>query len=416
MISGRSFILLSSIEWDFLWQAHQEIASRVARAGNRVLYIETTGVRGPRWGDARRIAKRVSRWTRAAVTQGVRQVAPDLYVSSPLILPPFDRAGERTINRKLLIPLVARTARNLGMRDPVLWSFLPTETTLDLVRALATPAGAVVYHCLADFTRLASNPLRIAASEREMLRLSDLVLALCGDLARHCRRWSSNVHILPPGVDLTAFTLRPHSPAGPWFGPSDSALMQALSSPVIGYVGGLHQHVDFELLIEAARARPQWSWVFVGPRQSDVGELGRLPNVHLLGQRPHDRLSDYLSAFDVCIVPYLLSSFTETVVPTKINEYLAMGKPVVSTAMSSVRELNGCGEVILLAEPGVAGFLRTVERAIRQNENAWMPARRREVAALSDWGRRFETASALLESVLDGREDAGVSSAIAAPS
>ena len=89
MLSGRDIILISSIEWEFNWQGHQEIASRFARAGNRVLYVENIGVCSPGLHDVGRIARRFSHWAGSVFDGEVRQVSPGLYVCSPLILPPF---------------------------------------------------------------------------------------------------------------------------------------------------------------------------------------------------------------------------------------------------------------------------------------------------------------------------------------
>ena len=119
MLSGRDIILISSIEWEFNWQGHQEIASRLARAGNRVLYVENMGVR-----------------------------SPGLYVCSPLILPPFGSSTRHRLNRHLLLPLVLRAARSLRFEQDVIWTFLPTDTVATLVRMLSKPRGVVVYYCI----------------------------------------------------------------------------------------------------------------------------------------------------------------------------------------------------------------------------------------------------------------------------
>ena len=83
MITGRDIVYISSIEWTFIWQQNQEIAIRLARAGNRVLYIENTGVRSPGLGDASRIVSRLKRWIVSLGSRGVREVAPNLFVCSP---------------------------------------------------------------------------------------------------------------------------------------------------------------------------------------------------------------------------------------------------------------------------------------------------------------------------------------------
>src|ERR671938_1321993 len=117
MISGHDIIYISSIEWNFLWQVHQEIALRLARAGNRVLYIENTGVRSPGLRDASRVFSRLKHWATALRSRGFREAAPNVYVCSPLVLPPFGPRWQRRVNRRLLLPSIKRIARDLGMRD-----------------------------------------------------------------------------------------------------------------------------------------------------------------------------------------------------------------------------------------------------------------------------------------------------------
>ena len=142
MLTGHDIIYISSIEWEFLWQQNQEIAVRLARAGNRVLYVENTGVRAPGLGDAGRVFTRLKSWIGALSSRGVREVAPNVYVCSPLVLPPFGSSVRRLINSRLLLPLVRRAAQNLQFADPLVWTYLPTDTAGDLVRLFKRPNSA----------------------------------------------------------------------------------------------------------------------------------------------------------------------------------------------------------------------------------------------------------------------------------
>lgn len=406
MISGRDIVYVSSIEWNFLWQGHQEIARRLAEAGNRVFYLENTGVRAPGVRDVRRVAFRLRRWAGALRSGGVREVAPNVYVCSPLVLPPFGSALRRALNRHLLLRLVRRTARELGIRDPLVWTYLPTDTTLDLVRTLKH--RELVYYCVADFTQLTPQPEKLRAAERELLRLCDVVFAFCTELATTCAQDNPNVHVFPAGVNLDAFPLHAAADDGVRSGSdatnatadiSDSADIQLtdLPRPIIGYVGGLHRHVDFELLKDAARARPDWSWVCVGAMQADAQGLEDLPNVHLLGQKPHEDLVNYIRRFDVCIVPYVKSVYTRTVVPTKINEYLATGKPVVSTDLPTVCEFNEEHRVLITSPADSESFVRAIEQALMLPNDDAAVRHRRRVAEQGDWGKRLEEMSLLIE-------------------
>jgi glycosyltransferase involved in cell wall biosynthesis len=386
MITGRDFVYISSIEWNFLWQTHQEIA---ARAGNRVFYIENMGVRSPRLGDATRVAARLKRWLANRRSKGVREIVPGVYVCSPLVLLPFQRGWRRQLNRRFFLPSLKRTALSLGFRDPIIWTYLPTDTVGDLIRLFRSPRSLVIYYSVADFSQLTTSVAELQVSEKELLQLSDLVFASCEQLARNAARGNEHVHLSPHGVNLEAFPLVGKEEERP-------AELAHLPRPIIGYVGGIHRHVDLDLIRNLALLKPDWSWVFVGPMQIPVGNLAALPNLHFLGAKPHSQIASYLRDFDVCIVPYVNTEATATVVPTKINEYLAMGKPVVATDLPPVREFNQLHRVLTLSGTQPDEFLQAIEQALAGgNDNAQIE-RRRAAAATADWSLRLETISEIV--------------------
>jgi glycosyltransferase involved in cell wall biosynthesis len=168
-------------------------------------------------------------------------------------------------------------------------------------------------------------------------------------------------------------------------------------------VGGIHKFFDAEMLAAMARARPDWSWVLVGPIQTSSRELKRMPNVYLVGPKAHEELPDYIRGFDVGIAPYLSNACTATVVPTKINEYLAMGKPVVSTDLPEVNTFNRKHGVIITSPNNSTEFVASIERALDSSAEESAVTRRRTVAALNDWEERFERMSCLIERELHGK-------------
>lgn len=412
MITGRDIIYLSSIEWNFLWQGHQEIALRLAAAGNRVLYVENTGVRSPGLHDARRVALRLKRWAGALGSQGVREVAPNILVCSPVVLPPFGPRWRREANRRLFLPLLLRTAAKLGMRDPLVWTYLPNDTTVELIRRQRRRGSrGLVYYCVADFTQLTPHVEQLAESEHEIVTSSDVVFTNCLELTRKFEHLNPNTHVFPFGVNLDAFPYErrpgpvPVGSNGHGTLPRDSrtaGFIGQLPKPVIGYMGGMHRHVDFGLIREMALKRPDWSWVCVGALQAALGDLDGLPNVHLTGERPHSELVDYVRQFDVCIVPYVNSTYTATVVPTKINEYLAVGKPVVSTALPPVCEFNNEHRILITTAAEPESFLTAIAQALAMPDDEETHLRRRRVAEFGDWGTRFGEMCRLIEKSLDG--------------
>jgi glycosyltransferase involved in cell wall biosynthesis len=368
LLAGRDVVCISSIGWPNLWQAHQEISIRLARDGSRVVYIENIGARRLRWSDRRRVLDRL-RDTR----RGVQRAGARLDVISPLVMPPFGSLA-RVLNRRVFLQRLART---IEARDPIVWTFLPTDTALDLYDRIATPASRLVYYCVADFPEVAHEPL-IRGSERAIVERADVVFANRDELAARFRPWNANVHVFPVGVSLEAFT--------PGVAVADA--VARLPRPRIGCIGSLHEMKnDFAFLAEIARLRPEWSWIYVGQQQSGIGALDLLPNVHLEGEVPHGELASHIEGFDVCIVPYRETDLLRTAVPTKINEYLAMGKPVVATPSLYANELQAAGAIDVAPHEPQA-FVAAIERCLGAQPDG-RAARRRELAARADWSSRL---------------------------
>ena len=407
MLRDRNIICISGIEWDFNWQSSQEMSSRLAANGNRVLFVENMGIRAPGLKDAGRIWNRLRNWSQSLRTRGVREVARNLYVCSPLVLPPF--GASRGFNARVLLPRVARAARRLGMGDALILTYLPTDTALDLVKLLSTPRSVVVYYRIDNLAALTPHADELRRSERELVETSDLVLANSHELARLPSELSDNVHVFPPSVNLEAFTpTAPEANGSNGDGPLPPEVLESvervrrLSRPLIGYVGAISNHINGEMVEESVRRRPEWTWVFVGPGESPLKGLCGLPNEHFSGQQPHRSLANFIREFDVCIIPYRLNSYTATVVPTKLNEYLAVGKPVVSTDLPAVRHFEEEHKVLNISDEAPGNFLRAVESALsRSGERE--AVRRREAAAHGDWDKRLEDVSALFEAAFKAR-------------
>jgi glycosyltransferase involved in cell wall biosynthesis len=201
-------------------------------------------------------------------------------------------------------------------------------------------------------------------------------------------------HLFPPGVDISAFPEETTRGRDAQFDPLGLSI---LPRPIIGYIGGLHRFVDYDLIADLAKSRPSWSWVFLGAHQVSLERLHGLPNVHLLGQRRHDELAKHMAYFDVCLVPYINSREISTVMPTKINEYLAAGKAVVATNLPTVSEFNAKHQVLTIAEPTARDFLQAIESQLAIAHDPQLRTIRRQIAMLSDWEIRLERMSELIE-------------------
>ena len=392
-------VCISSIDWDFIWQGHQEIMSTLAAAGHRVLFIENTGVRSPSMRDLPRVRQRLWNWWRS--TKGFRQISENLFLYSPLIVPlPYSRVA-RWLNRTLLLRSLGRWMRVTGFRRPITWTFLPTPLARDLMRRLESEL--TIYYCIDDLASSSPEAKRIAASEEQLFREADLVFVTSEKLRERAARFSDRVHLFPFGVSFDAFE---HARTAADPPPADIA---TLPRPIAGYVGGLHQWLDQGLLGAVAARLPDVSLVLVGPEQTDVSALRRFPNVHLLGKKPHHDLPRYVKAFDVGLVPYRLSEYTANVYPTKLNEYLAMGTPVVATDLAEIRRFNEDhgGIVSIAGDPDA--YAAAIRRAIAENGAGVERERRVGVARENSWAARIAVMSRLIDEALQGTQspDAG---------
>ena len=395
-MTGRQpdILCVSSIDWDFIWQGHQEIMSRMAAQGHRVLFVENTGVRAPKVRDLPRVRQRIRNWWRG--TKGFREERPNLFVYSPLLLPlPYFWLA-RAFNRWLLSRALRRWMEAVGFSRPILWTFLPTPLALDVIRAV--DPQVTIYYCIDDLASSSAGARRIVSSEVQLFRQADLVFVTSEKLRERAARYSDRVHLFPFGVNLERFDAvrRGNDQA-----PQDLA---PLKRPVVGYVGGLHQWVDQPLLAAVAERLPEMSFALVGPVQTDVSALERRSNVTLFGQRPHPELPKYVKQFDVGIVPYLLTEYTANVYPTKLNEYLSMGIPVVATDLPEIRRFNrDHGDVV-----SVAATADAFAAAIRQSCNGASPPavveRRIEVAQSNSWERRIASMNTLIDEAIAKRE------------
>jgi glycosyltransferase involved in cell wall biosynthesis len=392
-LTGRDIVCISSIDWDFIWQGHQEIMSRLAKNGNRVLFIENTGTRAPGRRDLVRILRRLARWVFSL--GGFRRQADNLFVYSPLALPMLASAWARRLNHVLLVGPLRRWLASARFNRPILWSYLPTRTALDVIDAV--PHDLLIYYCVADFESHSADAYETSRAERELVERADYVFATPA-LADKLRS-GAKTRVFANGVDMELFDR--YSRGERATAPTDIA---GVKSPVIGYIGGIHRYVDVKLLRAVAERRPDWSLVLVGPRQEAAAELEGLPNIHCLGAKSHAELPAYIDRFSVGLIPYVLAPFTMTVCPSKLNEYHALGKPIVSTPLPEVLTFNKRSGGLVAIASGTEEFIVAIERALNDagGEHA---TRRRESARREGWAQKVEEISGFVSQALERREE-----------
>jgi len=367
--------------------------SALAKNGNRVLFVENTGVRSVMFKDLPRLTSRIKNWWRGG-PKGIRKESGNLYILSPLLLPfPYSRVAT-IINNWLLRRALNRWSRSMGFSVSIVWTFLPTPLVLSILKDLSH--RLLLYYCIDNFAESSRAAHRVKKYEEELLQACDLAFVTSHGLEKMCAEHNQNVHRFPFAVNIDRFA-RVREGQEP---PRRPAELIGLKGPIIGYIGGIHRWMDMAHVEATAKANPHAQVVMVGPIQTEKDRLPRLPNIHWLGQKPHEIIPHYIWAFDVTIIPYRLTEYTRNVYPTKLNEYLSMGKPVVATPLPELERFSEVfnGVVTLAEEPEEFG--QAVARLLRQGELAGERSRRIAVAEENSWSMTIIKMSSLIRTAL----------------
>lgn len=381
MLEGLSIICFAH-DWEGDPTSKTHIMRILARK-NRVLWVNSIGMRKPTVSkaDFQRMVAKLRRALRGCV-----EVEPNLFVTNPLVLPLPGVAWAERLNVRILAAWLRRLCRRHGIRQPILWTFLPNVNRL--VGRLGEQM--VIYHCVDEYSAFSGVPREaLIRMERDLIRRAHIVFTSSEQLCKE--RWPLNpsTHFVPHGVDVAHFALA----LDPTTAVPDD--VRGLSRPVVGFFGLLADWVDLPLIRAVALARPEWSIVLIGKAATDLGALRGLPNVHILGQRPYATLPGYCRGFDVGIIPFRANDLTVRANPLKLREYLAAGLPVVSTPLPEVARYDG---LVRLAN-GPDAFIAAIEAALAERSPE-MVRRRAGAMRAEGWEARVAEISTLVAAEL----------------
>jgi glycosyltransferase involved in cell wall biosynthesis len=319
-------------------------------------------------------------------------------------LPSSYRDSESVIHtavRTLLLESLAQGGALAGrFEQPVQWFYTPMPAPTMIG---AFNESAVVYDCMDELAQFRFAPNDIVQRERFLLARADVVFAGGARLAEAKSRFHDNVHFFGCGVDAEHFG-KARDEATP-IAPE----LHGLPSPVLGYIGVIDERLDYALIAHIADAMPEASVVMVGPVvKVDPRELPRLPNIHWLGQRNYEQLPTFIRGFDVCLMPFALNKATEFINPTKTLEYMATGKPIVSTPVADV--VRNFTPIVAVAD-GTQSYVDAIRSTLAQPDAA-MRQRGIERTQRSSWENITNSMTMLMEDAIlvrDRRDRAGSS-------
>jgi glycosyltransferase involved in cell wall biosynthesis len=385
-------LCFSTTDWDGPWGSRQQVMLRFARRGYRVLFIEQpAGLEHLlRYPDLRR--NRFRRWR-----EGLYTVADNLWIASPPPLFP-GRYYSQTINhinQKLMVAWTKSLLPRIQFTPAILWVYNPE--VWPLIGRFGERLS--IYHCVEEFAAGTAGLKRqtISALEAKLLREADLIIFSAMINYINKRFLNPRSYRISHGADTVLFgrALDPALPPHP--------AIAAIPHPIAGFLGNITDRFDVSLLVEVVHRLPDWQFVFVGqvyPQSVDISPLQRLPNTHFLGKYPFVETPALVKGMDVCLLPNVDDERGRYRSPLKLYEYLAAGKPVVSSRQPEAREF---GDVVYLAATP-ADFVEQITRALADDG----PERRQQrlaIAGQHSWDLRVDEMERVMRGLLETQGD-----------
>ncbi len=366
--SRHDIVILAIIDFEFRFQRPQQLAVEYAARGHRVFWISPTRFLRPESHKPYHLRELRSNLFEVQL----RGLNVDLYLRS---LPPEVRISYLGSLRNMYRDW--SVSENLAMVQIPFYR----DLALDMRRAFGT---AVIYDCMDDWDSFENMGSYNREQEKLLAAEADVLLVTARRLQEKFEERGLKSVLVRNGVDYDYFHQNPKT-----------SKLGGLPKPVAGYFGAIADWIDLDLVLQVARARPEYSFALIGEVfNRDVSELERLANVILTGSVPYEDIPSYLAEFDVCLIPFLLNEVTAATDPVKLYEYLSLGKPVVATAMGELEPLT---EVLYLAK-SKDDFLAKLDAAISEDCDE-KRRRRMEFASHNTWASRVDAIDSAVREV-----------------
>ncbi|TRW27184.1 glycosyltransferase family 1 protein [Flavobacterium zepuense] len=346
-------VVFCHLRWDFVYQRPQHIISRLAKS-LKILLIEEPWHRPEQEGSR------------------LVEVAANLHILQPNVYHIDEIAG--------ILPQY--TNKNTATGWFYSASFLPLLDYFDF--------DTVVYDCMDELSLFKGAPEKLVSQERSLMDRADIVFTGGKSLYESKVKHHENVYCFPSSVDRDHFSKALNGLAIP----ED---IVTIKSPIVGYFGVIDERINLDLLKETAILKPEVSFVMIGPL-AKIGEhdLPRLHNIHYLGMKDYKELPGYLKAFSIAMMPFALNDATKYISPTKTLEYMAAGKPIISTAIYDVvRDYSE--DVTIISNSGE--FSKAID-AMLANNNVLNPTDYSDILEKTSWDVTVEKMQAIIKNTV----------------
>jgi UDP-galactopyranose mutase len=340
LISERfDLVCFSHLRWDFVYQRPQHLFSRFGK------HLRTYFIEEPIF-------------TQTEDRLHIRQSPEGVHVATPYL--PAGLPQEEVNSR--LRNLVNGFLAEHEIKNFVLWYYTPMALNF----SSHLQPKMVVYDCMDELSAFKFAPPMLKELEKELLRRADLVFTGGVSLYEHKKHQHHNIYPFPSSIDYKHFgqgrTLK-----------EEPADQKNIPHPRIGFYGVVDERFDIGLLDKSAELRPEWQFVILGPvAKIDEATLPRRANIHYLGSKQYNELPSYLSGWDIAMIPFARNESTRFISPTKTPEYLAAGKPVISTSIKDVVDPYHKNELVEIADDAET-FVAAAERIFkRHDKTAWL--------------------------------------------
>jgi beta-glucosidase/6-phospho-beta-glucosidase/beta-galactosidase/glycosyltransferase involved in cell wall biosynthesis len=371
-------VVFSHLRWGFVWQRPQQFLSRFAKK-HKILFIEEP------FFDAKEGQERVD----------FHKVMPNVTVATPRVPPSWNRNPKLPQRLREFAHQAIDAMNESGEFDrPLLWYYSPMDSAWSLGHFANR---GIVYDCMDELSQFTGAPKKLVENEARLIGYADVLFTGGYELGEKKRKRHANVHTFGCGVEYDHFA-RAADPTT--LIPAD---IDFVVRPIFGWFGVVDERVDYGLIGEVARLRPDWSFAMVGPVvKVDPNLLPYAPNLFWLGGRDYQQLPNYCAAFDVCLMPFAMNAATQYINPTKGLEYMATGRPIVSTHVRDV--VRQWSDIVYLTKNNPDDFIRAAEQALRDGKSGERVKKGIELSKQCSWERTVERMQDLIREAI-GKKD-----------